>query len=32
MISYNIIEERIYLNFANTDRKKENFLLYKDAV
>ena len=23
MISYNRIEERIYLNFANTDRKKE---------
>ena len=32
MILYNRIKERIYLNLANTDRKKENFLLYKDAM
>lgn len=32
MILYNRIKERIYLNLTNTDRKKENFLLYKHAV
>lgn len=29
MILYNRIKERIYLDLTNTDRKKENFLLYK---
>lgn len=32
MILYNRMYERIYLNLTNTYCKKENFLLYKEAV